>query len=162
LTFGVLSRDNISHPIPDLTGYITEGQIVLDRALDHKRIFPPINVLPSLSRLMDQGIGKGYSHEDHPALANQLFAPTPRRYGCACWPASSVAMGSPIWTAAIWNLPTGSSAILSGKTSGARWNRAWKRAGRCFAACPGPNWRGCQMRRLHNTFSRRRKGSRMR
>jgi V/A-type H+-transporting ATPase subunit B len=69
-----MPAEDISHPIPDLTGYITEGQIVLDRALDHKGIFPPINVLPSLSRLMDQGIGKGYSHEDHPALANQLFA----------------------------------------------------------------------------------------
>ena len=63
-----MPAEDISHPIPDLTGYITEGQIVLDRALDHKGIFPPINVLPSLSRLMDQGIGKGYSHEDHPAL----------------------------------------------------------------------------------------------
>ena len=69
-----MPAEDISHPIPDLTGYITEGQIVLDRALDHKGVFPPINVLPSLSRLMDQGIGKGYSHEDHPALANQLFA----------------------------------------------------------------------------------------
>ena len=69
-----MPAEDISHPIPDLTGYITEGQIVLDRALDHKGIFPPINVLPSLSRLMDQGIGEGYSHKDHPALANQLFA----------------------------------------------------------------------------------------
>jgi V/A-type H+-transporting ATPase subunit B len=66
--------EDISHPIPDLTGYITEGQIVLDRALDHKGVFPPINVLPSLSRLMGQGIGKDYSHPDHPALANQLYA----------------------------------------------------------------------------------------
>jgi V/A-type H+/Na+-transporting ATPase subunit B len=69
-----MPADDISHPIPDLTGYITEGQVVLDRTLDHKGVFPPINVLPSLSRLMDQGIGKGYSHQDHPALANQLFA----------------------------------------------------------------------------------------
>jgi V/A-type H+-transporting ATPase subunit B len=69
-----MPADDISHPIPDLTGYITEGQMVLDRALDHKGVYPPINVLPSLSRLMDQGIGRGYSHEDHPALANQLFA----------------------------------------------------------------------------------------
>ena len=69
-----MPAEDISHPIPDLTGYITEGQVVLDRTLDHKSIFPPINVLPSLSRLMDQGIGKDYSHEDHPALANQLFA----------------------------------------------------------------------------------------
>lgn len=69
-----MPAEDISHPIPDLTGYITEGQVVLDRALDHKGVFPPINVLPSLSRLMDQGIGKGYSHPDHPALANQLYA----------------------------------------------------------------------------------------
>jgi V/A-type H+/Na+-transporting ATPase subunit B len=69
-----MPAEDISHPIPDLTGYITEGQIVLDRALDHKGVFPPINVLPSLSRLMGQGIGKDYSHPDHPALANQLFA----------------------------------------------------------------------------------------
>lgn len=69
-----MPAEDISHPIPDLTGYITEGQLVLDKALDHKGVYPPINVLPSLSRLMDQGIGGGYTHEDHPALANQLFA----------------------------------------------------------------------------------------
>jgi V/A-type H+-transporting ATPase subunit B len=69
-----MPAEDISHPIPDLTGYITEGQVVLDKSLDHKGIYPPINVLPSLSRLMDQGIGEGYSHADHPALANQLFA----------------------------------------------------------------------------------------
>ena len=70
----IMPAEDISHPIPDLTGYITEGQVVLDRALDHKGVFPPINVLPSLSRLMSQGIGKDYSHPDHPALANQLYA----------------------------------------------------------------------------------------
>jgi len=69
-----MPAEDISHPIPDLTGYITEGQVVLDRALDHKGVFPPINVLPSLSRLMDQGIGKDYSHPDHPGLASQLYA----------------------------------------------------------------------------------------
>jgi V/A-type H+-transporting ATPase subunit B len=69
-----MPADDISHPIPDLTGYITEGQLVLDRALDHKGVYPPINVLPSLSRLMDQGVGAGFTHEDHPALASQLFA----------------------------------------------------------------------------------------
>ena len=69
-----MPADDITHPIPDLTGYITEGQLVLDHTLDRKGVFPPINVLPSLSRLMDQGIGKGYSHADHPALANQLYA----------------------------------------------------------------------------------------
>jgi len=66
--------DDIGHPIPDLTGYITEGQIVLDRELDRRGIYPPIKVLPSLSRLMDAGTGKGYTHADHPALAHQLFA----------------------------------------------------------------------------------------
>jgi V/A-type H+-transporting ATPase subunit B len=66
--------DDIGHPIPDLTGYITEGQIVLDRALDHRGVYPPIHVLPSLSRLFDQGTGEGFTHADHPALAHQLFA----------------------------------------------------------------------------------------
>jgi V/A-type H+-transporting ATPase subunit B len=66
--------DDIGHPIADLTGYITEGQIVLDRELDRRGLYPPIKVLPSLSRLMDMGIGKGVTHEDHAALAHQLFA----------------------------------------------------------------------------------------
>ncbi len=66
--------DDIGHPIPDLTGYITEGQIVLDRELDRKGIYPPVRVLPSLSRLMDAGTGEGFTHPDHPALAHQLFA----------------------------------------------------------------------------------------
>ena len=69
-----MPNDDITHPIPDLTGYITEGQIVLDRGLDTKGIYPPVNVLPSLSRLMKDGIGAGYTREDHQALANQLFA----------------------------------------------------------------------------------------
>lgn len=69
-----MPADDISHPIPDLTGYITEGQVVLDRGLDHRGVYPPINVLPSLSRLMDLGIGKGFTDADHPALASQLFA----------------------------------------------------------------------------------------
>ena len=69
-----MPNDDITHPIPDLTGYITEGQIVLDRNLHGKSIYPPINVLPSLSRLMKDGIGKGYTREDHQDLANQLFS----------------------------------------------------------------------------------------
>ena len=69
-----MPADDIGHPIPDLTGYITEGQIVLDRELDRHGIYPPVRALPSLSRLMSSGTGKGYTHEDHPALANQLFA----------------------------------------------------------------------------------------
>lgn len=66
--------DDIGHPIPDLTGYITEGQVVLSPELHRKGIYPPIAVLPSLSRLMDAGVGEGYTHPDHPALAQQLFA----------------------------------------------------------------------------------------
>ena len=69
-----MPNDDITHPIPDLTGYITEGQIVLDRNLDQQNLYPPISVLPSLSRLMKDGIGKGFTREDHPALSNQLFA----------------------------------------------------------------------------------------
>ncbi|MEJ2508391.1 MAG: V-type ATP synthase subunit B [Gammaproteobacteria bacterium] len=69
-----MPADDISHPIPDLTGYITEGQIVLDRELDRQGIYPPVKVLPSLSRLMKDGTGEGYTHPDHPALANQLYA----------------------------------------------------------------------------------------
>ncbi|MBQ8729588.1 MAG: V-type ATP synthase subunit B, partial [Lachnospiraceae bacterium] len=69
-----MPNDDITHPIPDLTGYITEGQIVLDRALHQTSVYPPINVLPSLSRLMKDGIGEGYTRADHPDLANQLFS----------------------------------------------------------------------------------------
>jgi V/A-type H+-transporting ATPase subunit B len=66
--------DDITHPIPDLTGYITEGQIVLSRELHRKGIYPPIDVLPSLSRLMNLGIGPGKTREDHRGLADQLYA----------------------------------------------------------------------------------------
>ena len=66
--------DDITHPIPDLTGYITEGQIVLDRGRDATGLYPPISVLPSLSRLMKDGIGEGYTRADHVTLSNQLFA----------------------------------------------------------------------------------------
>lgn len=69
-----MPNDDITHPIPDLTGYITEGQIVLDRTLSQKGIYPPVSVLPSLSRLMKDGIGEGFTREDHPDLSNQLFA----------------------------------------------------------------------------------------
>jgi len=69
-----MPNDDITHPIPDLTGFITEGQIVLSRELDQRGVYPPISALASLSRLMKDGIGKGYTREDHPDLANQLFA----------------------------------------------------------------------------------------
>jgi len=66
--------DDITHPIPDLTGYITEGQIVVSRELHRKGIYPPINVLPSLSRLMNAGVGEGHTREDHKAVSDQLYA----------------------------------------------------------------------------------------
>ncbi len=69
-----MPNDDITHPVPDLTGYITEGQIVFDRNLDQTGIYPAISVLPSLSRLMKDGIGEGYTRSDHSAVANQLFA----------------------------------------------------------------------------------------
>lgn len=69
-----MPNDDITHPIPDLTGYITEGQIVLDRTLHGQSIYPPISVLPSLSRLMKDGIGEGFTRKDHQDVANQLFS----------------------------------------------------------------------------------------
>ena len=66
--------DDITHPIPDLTGYITEGQIVVNREFHRKGIYPPINVLPSLSRLMNLGIGKGHTREDHKKVSDQMYA----------------------------------------------------------------------------------------
>ncbi|MCI7238410.1 MAG: V-type ATP synthase subunit B [Peptoniphilaceae bacterium] len=68
-----MPNDDITHPVADLTGYITEGQIVIDRQLSNKGIYPPINVLPSLSRLMKDGIGEGYTRSDHEDLMNQLY-----------------------------------------------------------------------------------------
>ncbi len=69
-----MPNDDITHPVPDLTGFITEGQIVLSRDLYQSNIYPPVNILPSLSRLMKDGIGKGYTREDHPELADQIFS----------------------------------------------------------------------------------------
>ena len=69
-----MPSDDITHPIPDLTGYITEGQIVLGRELTQRGIYPPVSVLPSLSRLMKDGTGEGFTRADHPDLSNQLFA----------------------------------------------------------------------------------------
>ena len=69
-----MPEDDKTHPIPDLTGYITEGQIILSRELYRKGITPPIDVLPSLSRLKDKGIGEGKTRKDHAATMNQLFA----------------------------------------------------------------------------------------
>ena len=69
-----MPNDDITHPIPDLTGYITEGQVFVDRPLHNRLIYPPINVLPSLSRLMKSGIGKGMTRMDHPNVSDQLYA----------------------------------------------------------------------------------------
>ena len=69
-----MPEDDKTHPIPDLTGYITEGQIILSREMYRKGYMPPVDVLPSLSRLKDKGIGEGKTREDHSATLNQLFA----------------------------------------------------------------------------------------
>jgi V-type H+-transporting ATPase subunit B len=69
-----MPNDDITHPIPDLTGYITEGQIFVDRQLHNKGVYPPINVLPSLSRLMKSAIGEGLTRKDHGDVSNQLYA----------------------------------------------------------------------------------------
>lgn len=69
-----MPNDDITHPIPDLTGYITEGQIFIDKNMNNRQIYPPINVLPSLSRLMKSAIGEGLTREDHPSVSNQLYA----------------------------------------------------------------------------------------
>lgn len=73
-----MPNDDITHPVPDLTGYITEGQIVLDRNLDQTGVYPAVSILPSLSRLMKDGIGEGYTREDHPMVSNQLLQPMQR------------------------------------------------------------------------------------
>ncbi len=69
-----MPNDDITHPIPDLTGYITEGQIYVDRQLHNRQIYPPINVLPSLSRLMKHAIGADMTRDDHGDVSNQLYA----------------------------------------------------------------------------------------
>ena len=69
-----MPNDDITHPIPDLTGYITEGQIYIDRQLHNRQIFPPVDVLPSLSRLMKSAIGEGMTRSDHGEVSNQLYA----------------------------------------------------------------------------------------
>lgn len=71
---GIDMWTDITHPIPDLTGYITEGQIFVDRQLHNKGVYPPINVLPSLSRLMKSAIGEGRTRKDHSDVSNQLYA----------------------------------------------------------------------------------------
>jgi V/A-type H+-transporting ATPase subunit B len=69
-----MPEDDKTHPVPDLTGYITEGQILMSRSLYNEGIYPPVDVLPSLSRLKDKGIGQGKTREDHAGVMNQLYA----------------------------------------------------------------------------------------
>merc|ERR1711968_414026 len=69
-----MPNDDITHPIPDLTGYITEGQVYVDRGPHNRQIYPPINVLPSLSRLMKSAVGRGFTREDHDKVSNQLYS----------------------------------------------------------------------------------------
>jgi V-type H+-transporting ATPase subunit B len=69
-----MPNDDITHPIPDLTGYITEGQVYVDRQLHNRQLYPPINALPSLSRLMKSAIGEGMTRRDHSEVSNQLYA----------------------------------------------------------------------------------------
>jgi V-type H+-transporting ATPase subunit B len=69
-----MPNDDITHPIPDLTGYITEGQVFVDRGMHNRQIYPPINVLPSLSRLMKSAVGRGMTREDHDKVSNQLYS----------------------------------------------------------------------------------------
>lgn len=76
ITYYLCLNLDITHPIPDLTGYITEGQIYVDRQLHNRQIYPPINVLPSLSRLMKSAIGEGMTRKDHSDVSNQLVSST--------------------------------------------------------------------------------------
>merc|ERR1712167_331457 len=69
-----MPNDDITHPIPDLTGYITEGQVYIDRSMSKRGIYPPINVLPSLSRLMKRAIGVGMTRKDHPEVSDQMYS----------------------------------------------------------------------------------------
>ena len=112
-----MPNDDITHPIPDLTGYITEGQIVLDRSLNGQSTYPPISVLPSLSRLMKDGIGEGFTREDHQDVANQLFSCYAKVATREPSHLLSVKMSSPRSIKNIWNsagnLKNGSSDRIS-------------------------------------------------
>ena len=85
-----MPNDDVTHPVPDLTGYITEGQISLDRSLDGSGIYPPVGILPSLSRLMKDGIGAEFTRDDHKGLSDQLFAAYAKQWKLALWHLLSV------------------------------------------------------------------------
>ena len=134
-----MPEDDKTHPIPDLTGYITEGQIILSRDLYRKGVIPPVDVLPSLSRLKDKGIGPGKTREDHAGTMNQLFAAysagkdakelddhpgrgRPYRPPTGCTPSSPR------------NSSSATSARATRRTGRSR--RRWTSAGSCFPSCP--------------------------
>ena len=129
-----MPNDDMTHPIPDLTGYITEGQITLDRKLDAREIFPPINVLPSLSRLMKSAIGVGMTRDDHAAVSNQL-------YYCYAKGKDSLAMKAVVGEEALdhddfssfnlWRSSSLSSSIKVGTKTVASLTR-WTWPGTCF------------------------------
>jgi hypothetical protein len=132
-----MPEDDKTHPIPDLTGYITEGQIILSRELYRKGIEPPIDVLPSLSRLKDKGIGEGKTREDHAGTMNQLFAAYARGKDAK---ELMVILGEAALTE-----PTSCTRSLPMSLSGAMFRRAtaqtaasrrrWTWAGSCCASC---------------------------
>ena len=107
-----MPNDDITHPIPDLTGYITEGQIVLDRQLNSQSVYPPISVLPSLSRLMKDGIGEGYTRKDHQDVANQLFSCYAKVGDARRWHLLLVKMSCLPLTRNIWSLVKHLKSIL--------------------------------------------------
>lgn len=123
--------DDKTHPIPDLTGYITEGRIILDRSLHRTGIFPPIAVLPSLSRLKQKGIGAGKTREDHADLSNQPLRRVRARHPGQGTTSSSAMRRSPTATKRSWRSPTPSKTGSSGRTHtrSAWWSARWRSAG---------------------------------
>ena len=108
-----MPEDDKTHPIPDLTGYITEGQIILSRDLYRKGIIPPVDVLPSLSRLKDKGIGEGKTREDHAGTMNQLFAAYARGKDAKELMTILGEATCPTMTSSLQSLPTRSSSATS-------------------------------------------------
>ena len=140
-----MPNDDITHPVPDLTGYITEGQIVLDRALgSDSGIYPPISVLPSLSRLMKDGIGEGYTRADHsaavqPALCRLCQGDRMPRL----WLRLSVKRSCPLRISSTWNSARPSSDYFLDQgfdTEPHHRRKPWIWAGICFPSCPRASW----------------------
>ena len=135
LSILTMPADDIGHPIPDLTGYITEGQIVLSRDLDRRGIYPPVNVLPSLSRLMKDGIGAQYTHADHPALASQLYAAYARAAQVRVLASVVGVEGLADADRRYLRSAPRSSRRWSARPRRARSSRAWRSAGSCSPSC---------------------------